>query len=854
MSDLYKGTTYLEAKRKTNADKFPRGPIVSERHEQEALSVGQTVFNLNFSVATNNANNFVLFVNGAGPLVEGAGKDFEFSSVTNGRSSQVTLTSGVAIGTPVIAMLIGVHSNPFPSPSSVQAQLDNNVRDPNLMALAGFQPFVKKEYVTVPYTQIINRAMMLDPSFTLDAHYGVRRISTETLTKIPDEFGPLGEPVFSLGKDAFNQVRFYGNVLDQSGDTGNLVRLNAEGTVEISFYGTGLNLLLLNDTTSRDIRATVDGGAEGANLYVTGAAVLSSRKYKSNQITAVVSGLTLGLHTIRVRSVGINLFYGFEILSEGSQINLSEGTAYNGTHQRSLASLNSFDPKTNFESGVLGTRGGRVLTYLKADGALGKAVTPAGAVTLTLNSASHVDEDVINTFNIRDFGAERTDDFSSLEGTSNRAFALEDGVTTFTGQAVSVDTLIQAISGVSHSSGNTMSITFIGTGLDIFATNRDGFLRGFNISVDGVSIGTKDSFSQTTYRVEPIVSGLPYGTHTVTLATSQANQSPSIADFIVYGPKKPVLPTNAVELSEYYLSADYSPSVAVTAGIIPNGVYRKNTTREWRYSPGTWVGPAIEAVDLESGFNIRTDTTSAYAEYVFYGTGFEYNSFTQLVAQNWTISVDGSSNLSGFTTSAQFTSTGLTFTAATGSVTGTAGGSQGRCKIRVSGLTLGVHTFRVTLNNASLMYPDSLDVITPIYSPASIGNSAIVDLRKFSPVEASVDFSSYFQEAIIDLAGSNSFTGGSLLVTRSGRQINISALTEIIHPSNNSPGSAAGMLPVWARPLIVKGNVFSIGNLTPIYRVLIHPEGSMGINYRLADLSEVAQTSAGTTLSISYSV
>jgi hypothetical protein len=100
-----------------------------------------------------------------------------------------------------------------------------------------------------------------------------------------------------------------------------------------------------------------------------------------------------------------------------------------------------------------------------------------------------------------------------------------------------------------------------------------------------------------------------------------------------------------------------------------------------------------------------------------------------------TVSVNGSSNLSGFTTSLIQGSTGVTFTASTGLIAGTsAAGARGL--LSVSGLPLGWHTVRFTRNGSDFMYSDTFDIITPIHiseSSLKIGSQSLKSVTKYSP-------------------------------------------------------------------------------------------------------------------------
>jgi hypothetical protein len=163
------------------------------------------------------------------------------------------------------------------------------------------------------------------------------------------------------------RVRFIGDGWNlASGATGSVIRTSALGDfAEISFYGTGLNWLGLRDSSAlRHLRVTIDGGAEiAANIYAAGSDVLSSRGYAANQVASIVSGLSLGWHTVKIRhnAAGVNSFlHGVEILNERTNI-LTDSGGYFSAGQ--LVGLSR--PTTHSHtSGVTGSIGGRVVKYI----------------------------------------------------------------------------------------------------------------------------------------------------------------------------------------------------------------------------------------------------------------------------------------------------------------------------------------------------------------------------------------------------------------------------------------------------------------------------------------------------------
>jgi hypothetical protein len=627
----------------------------------------------------------------------------------------------------------------------------NSEQDSNLLDV-GSQieelDFVQIPKVAVPFTQIVNRAQIIDPSQDLNARMGVNRIVTQQIARIQNEFGPNGESVFKPANDRFDQMRFVGTWINANGPAGVSAFTQEVGAfAEITFYGTGLNLVSQNDATARDNRASVDGGAEGANFAVNGSGVLNNRNYAMNVILPVVSGLSLGIHTVKIRCAAVSMtVFGVEILNETQNIHIRPGSQLVKGKKRTLAveDLESFN--SGFETGTLGTRGGRVVIYQKADNSIGKAVTPTDATQLNLASANHASEEVVRVYSPREFGAGRTspaDDFSTLlNAASARAFTLDDGTTTLVANNGRINTINnrEALFNQDGTS-NFFTFTFVGTGLDV--TVQSAPALGCAISIDGTSIGNLNLTG-----TRKIVSGLPYGTHTVRFTNNDvANIGASIADFIVYQPKTPSIPTGAKAIAAYNVMANFVANATAGIDTIGTAVLRKQNVRELTYV-GAGISALLSVGNCLSGTQLFSLTNADYAQYTFFGTGFEFRySVGAGGADTATVTVDGSTNLSGFTTSVY--GAGSTFTAATGLISAPANSlSHG---ITVRGLTLGLHTVRVTkTSGAGNWFWEAFDIITPIHSPKSnlysaaqntltVGSQGIEDLRKIKALEQITD-------------------------------------------------------------------------------------------------------------------
>lgn len=577
------------------------------------------------------------------------------------------------------------------------------------------------------YSEITNRAPLIDPSQDLGVRFGVNRIQTQQLYRIQDEVGPNDEPVYGLVNDRFGQIRLIGNEwFDSNDENGTIIRDTSsfDDFLEITFYGTGLNwLAFLQSGTTRNFDISVDG-APTNTVSIVGSPVLQSRNYTVNQVINLVSGLTLGVHTVKISQDlandfgGLFFFSGFEILNERTDLLIPKGSYFNdGKLLRLTSEQNTaFDSGFTNEYGTPGTKGGCVSVYLTENGLIKKDIQWTDVTALYLANTDHSNEEIISNHNFREFGAGRGDDFSTLTSTSDRAFTLSDGTTTL----LCDDCSSQNEALVHSTVGDFFTITFVGTGLDILRRDNNDVVSSQDnrVYIDGVDVGSAGSDGSTQERIEKICSGLPYGTHTVKIQMADtAAYSYGARSFIIYGPKKPEIEDSSVELSSYYLMADFAANATQSAETISNGVIRKASNREMFFS-GTWSQSTIDVTSI-GGLEIQTTTPASYVEYTFFGTGFDFRWNDGNFTLQFTL--DGSTDFSGFTTS-HYTNSTATFTPATGAMT--AGDATGLNQgLVVSGLTLGVHTIRVAMpsTGGQAFRPFAFDVITPLHFPKNNG-------------------------------------------------------------------------------------------------------------------------------------
>ena len=589
---------------------------------------------------------------------------------------------------------------------------------------AGFDDFVVPSYETAPFTTIQNRAQV---TRSLKAIAGVERVHVKGLNRLPNEFGPGGQPVFEAdNKDA--RIRFIGPSWTNSSTThGSIVFTNSTSEyLEITFYGTGLNLMFA-PVAAGDIRISIDGGTEGSNILAAMSSILNNRNYCSNTVVNATSALSLGWHTIKVRAnsvVTMNLnFAGFEVLNQRTDLAVYSGAGISNGSFNGLSSLAT----SAFNDGVTGTRGARIVKYIE-NGTLKSAVQEVDSASKYVSLADHTNEEIVRRINWREFGANRADDFSTYStGLSDRAFTLDDGTTTLV-----VDNALTTTNGAitPDNTASSMTLTFVGTGIDLDVESMGAGTTTF--SIDGASVGSVTT-SFSTRRIVKIASGLSYGTHTVKIVTSTGSPYFPIHDFIIYQPKKPSVPVGALEVADYNLMATYSVNTIAGIDTIATGILRKQNTREFVYT-GTFSA-LFDVAGSISGFNVNSATAGNKIIYSFFGTGLEIRPGGS-AANTFTVSVNGSTNLSSLTTSVY--GANIALTAATGTVVQSVAAQSGQ-GIAIRGLSLGFHTVELTKVSGAGGMSATFDIITPVHisdSTLKVGSQSLKSIVKYSPEKA----------------------------------------------------------------------------------------------------------------------
>lgn len=583
--------------------------------------------------------------------------------------------------------------------------------------------FLSAALIEAPYSTIFSlqggARKLPDPSKILRPVFGVEPIMFKSLRYIKTEKSNSSGYVYGVNGE--QRVRLVGSWSMDNSNLGPHALSSVIGDyVEVTFYGTGLNLLLFQDGTARDFRVSIDGGAEGSNIYTTVSAnVLNGRNLSINNHVNIANNLTLGTHTVKIRqntgSVNFRI-YGVEIINNSSSIQIPQGEAFVAGRKYTNGALSSISYNSGFDGNpVLNGRGGHVVEYMTPDGNIGKVIQQTNSSTQYLASADHTNEESIHITNWRDFSAQRSDDVAS--GTGNKYFTQEDNVTTmnFQGLAFGSDTGTVGVNG----SGDYMNITFVGTGIDLVQNELPSTFTGTQeIVVNGTQIFNGNLGTIINRGVWKVVSGLPFGTHVLRYRKTAAGSGLAISDIIVYGPKKPTIPTNAIELQDYFLMADFDGSTITGTSVdsniqMPVGVISKSLTREVTLVGANWSGaPAASYPNF--GYNVTTLTANSQPYiFEFWGTGFVVHQNTHAgLTYDFSVSVDGALNASGLARSNASNLGGGSYRAASGP-----SGNE-PVRIQFTGLTLGWHRVSIQRTGGSGNFSiPAFHIITPVYSP-----------------------------------------------------------------------------------------------------------------------------------------
>ena len=421
----------------------------------------------------------------------------------------------------------------------------------------------------------------------------------------------------------------------------------------------------------------------------------------------------------------------------GSQSNSSGGAAANGGIGEAGRVYLVVTGAAGLTNTSFGVTTGEFTAGSLSGAALGATTAIFGNATF---DANRLNQQVIRRINFREFGA--NNNFATLGDNSGSAtdisFTLDDGTTTLLGIGVYVIPASNSpgnyvsIGAITAANQRSLTFTFVGTGLDVLWKKSGTLEDSYTVLVDGLTVGTITQ-SASFDGILPIVSGLAYGTHKVRFINAGGNDNDAgITDFIIYGPKKPEVPTldvGSLELSDYNIMADYDASTSGGQNFVSKGTLGKTPLRDFLYagtipSEGYFSGsPFGHVIDIQETGN---------ANYTFYGTGIEYNWTTAtasatptalmaldgntLSTTNFSISLNGGTR-AGTGPNVDIADVNCTFAVGTGIVTRVANARNIRSILQVSVLDLGVHTLRMTDNasgDGDIQFSGAY-IITPIH-------------------------------------------------------------------------------------------------------------------------------------------
>jgi hypothetical protein len=615
----------------------------------------------------------------------------------------------------------------------------------------GLQSYVAQKYLlasnTTPlasgrfFSQIANRAPIVDLANDLRVNIGQYRIATHECFRIQNEAGPNNECVSAIPGDDYGMVRLAGDWGFENNVYGSHIIATVPGSfIEVTFYGTGL--MLYGFCSNRTYVVNVDNGSDVTVSTGGSSAVENGRFYSPYTPIEAAKFLTQGIHTVKIRQTasGQNIaIQAIEVINSPSStlsqaLRANPGSAYIGGLKVAASAQAIQGPKTGFENisdASVGTRGGRAIVYLKASGSVAKAFTKVDATALYLNSADHSNEEVIRTYFPREFGTYRTDDFAGAWSSgATRLGVLDDGTTSLQG----ISSAVYSSQGPMQSGGSpegaialtggSIYFTFVGTGLDLLINQSGGSADSYSVAVDGGAVGSLNTRADIVPHVQKVASGLPFGTHIVKLTrTTSTGAGTWISEFRVYCPKKPTLPEDALELADYNVVADYVANNTAGVETIAQGVVRKHIA--WNgilLSEGTtgttnWAYTPVSPTQFVGGIQVSSDRTNAAAYIWFYGTGMELRYHTSSNhSSDITVAVNGVQMSAGQPFSGA-TYGGGTFNGSFGKLSQQNASSTFGCGFRALYGFLGWNRFSFHNNNSNQhLVIQSADLITPIHS------------------------------------------------------------------------------------------------------------------------------------------
>lgn len=619
------------------------------------------------------------------------------------------------------------------------------------LILAGSQGFVDTKISTTLFTSSIINREKINLDNNLKVSFGVERVMTPGVFEIQNEFGPNGEPVFGAINDNQQLIRLVGSgwktAINASGPMAFTQNIN--DYVEIVFYGNGLNILMASDPAY--LRVSINGFPEGplSAIASQGGALLLNKGYSPNIVCPAMSGgdnLLINVVKIRLNQSATNFcIQGFEIINSksSSDLTVNKGTSYLNCKKYALENISNISYNLN----ASGTKGGRSVVYLSSDGSIKSSFRAVDSITRNMDLAHHANEEIAKTYFVREFGNLNSVSIASSFSAGSIKYTLDDNLTTLNilnGQFVNG---LEKEAIACRPADGKISFTFIGTGLDIEILTDSSSRNFSSILLNGLSITSTSvtksgsSFSE----IKKIVSGLPYGTHTVIFSSSSIN-SIAISKFIVYQPLKPSIPATSLELADYNLMAQYSLTSSLNN--FSYGVVGKSPIREMTYDSSS-SNLAVTSELINGSVSV-----GSFVEYTFFGSGVDlYLNGSSGQISSARIIIDGST----YTQQVSVVGTNCTWNPSSGTISWSSSASRVKNVIGISGLPLKTHTIKIIKDAGSIDF-EGVGVLCPIHSHGTnlnssfqntlhIGNNSLNDLRKISMVKNDQSLSKSWAQA-----------------------------------------------------------------------------------------------------------
>ena len=421
------------------------------------------------------------------------------------------------------------------------------------------------------YTAIKGSKPISDPR--IGAHFGSQRHKFKSLQLLEQETATHGQSVFSI--DGRKWARAVGDAHETIFDTnGNYIRFDGNQTThfyEFVCYCSSLNMILECAPSNRHAEVSINGGSETS--FDTAETVqnspLKSRFVDAGTLFSVVTGQTLGIHTIKIRAEDGSdrvQIYGIEpvvqdtsnvnniqipsqnVVSYGKKFTVSGTPHYdpfNGmSGAKTLAQLGDYiDTATSLgmENWKAGTsnyykpfNGGRVIKWVDSSGNI------KTSVTMMPPNAQNISGTASNSFSDGEVQAGTNDHTITFDTTTlANATPLSEVAKTFhwrefgngsanggTGATYADASMLSGDDDIAYVMDDGLT-SLVGKDVNYHATygfSRESVNDGYYMTFIGTGITTDSYVGKKTW-----AQNLPYGTHIISVLTDSSNADQGLA-------------------------------------------------------------------------------------------------------------------------------------------------------------------------------------------------------------------------------------------------------------------------------------------------------------------------------------